>query len=60
MPEDEWTVEYDNHGNGGFSEWFDIGPVRVSIGYELTHDEAESLARAIAQLMKDRNTQSAA
>jgi hypothetical protein len=53
MAEDIWTVEYDNHGNGSFHEWFDIGPVRVEVskGYGVKIEDAERLANAIADLM---------
>ncbi len=26
-----WLIEYDSHGNGGFSEWWNVGPAKVHI-----------------------------
>ncbi len=26
-----WPIEYDNDGNGSYSEWFNIGPAQVYI-----------------------------
>ena len=26
-----WEIKYDHHGNGSFSEWYNVGPARVDI-----------------------------
>lgn len=51
-----WKVEYDNHGNGSFSEWYNVGPARVDIKRgEDNGAESDANARLIAaapQLLK--------
>ncbi len=44
----EWPVEYDNYGNGGFSEWYDVGPAKVHIprdGREGAKTDALAISR---------------
>lgn len=50
----EWRVEYDNEGNGGFSEWFNAGPSRVAFtGPHRKEAEANALAISRVPRMLD-------
>ena len=41
-----WTAEYDNRGNGGFGEWYNVGPARVYIVGESSEADARLIAAA--------------
>lgn len=55
MTDTKWTdepltVEYDNHGNGSYSEWFNVGPAQVHVRSRKPEDRerAERFANLIA------------
>lgn len=41
-----WTVELDNHGNGGFSEWWNVGPGGSGVGKIWNETDARLIAAA--------------
>lgn len=43
----EWTIEYENDGNGHFAEWFSVGPAQVHFYGESDRGRAEEAARLI-------------
>ena len=49
-----WTKEYDNHGNGSFSEWYDIGTKKnrvAQVHLPRRHSPAADTAKADASLI---------
>src|SRR3990167_6759134 len=48
-PAETWTLDYDNHGNGSFSEWWEIrGPDEVSIGRAYTEEAGRDIIGALS------------
>ena len=41
-----WTIEYDNHGNGSFSEWWNVGPGGDGIAKVWNEADARLIAAA--------------
>lgn len=42
-----WPIEYDNLGNGGFTEWFNVGPAKIYFDRN-ERDKANANAHLIA------------
>ncbi len=39
-----WAIEYDNHGNGSFSEWWNVGPGGSGVGKIWKEPDARLIA----------------
>lgn len=41
-----WTIKYDNHGNGSFSEWWNVGPNGDGVAKVWSETDAHLIAAA--------------
>lgn len=53
-----WTYEYDNHGNGGFWEWYNIETANDHIGRADSEDDARLIVAAPDLLEVSKNATS--